>query len=82
MFNPNFKSLSDEQKYSYGIRLLKRGADLKEPTATRNLEILKTTIANIQFKTVLHFSLDDKDGNNDDNNDDNDVDNDDNDDDD
>ena len=75
MLNPNFKSLSDEEKYSNGIRLLKRGADLKEPTATHNLEILKTTIANIQFKPVLHFSLDD-------NNYDNDVDNDDNDDDD
>jgi TPR repeat protein len=85
MFNPNFKSLSDEQKYSYGIRLLKRGADLKEPTATRNLEILKTTIANIQFKPVLHFSLydnnDDENDNNEDENDKNDDDNDDDDDD-
>ena len=59
MLNPNFESLPDEKKYSEGVRLLKRGADLKEPTATQNLEILKTTIANIQFKSARHSSLDD-----------------------
>ena len=50
MFNPNFKSLSDEKKYSQGIYFLKRGADLKEPKAIKNLEILQTTIASIQFE--------------------------------
>jgi TPR repeat protein len=50
MFNPNFKSLSDEKKYSQGIYFLKKGADLKEPKAIKNLEILQTTIASIQFE--------------------------------
>ena len=59
MLNPNFESLPDEKKYSEGIRFLKRGADLKEPTAIKNLEILQTTIANIQFKSARHSSLDD-----------------------
>ena len=59
MINPNFESLPDEKRYSEGIRFLKRGADLKEPTAIKNLEILQTTIANIQFKSARHSSLDD-----------------------
>ena len=50
MFNPNFKSLSDEKKYSQGIYFLKKGASLKEPKAIKNLEILQTTIASIQFE--------------------------------
>ena len=75
MLNPNFESLPDEKKYSEGVRFLKRGADLKEPTATQNLEILKTTIANIQFKSARHSSLDDdKDDDKDDDEDDDDKD--------
>ena len=50
MFNPNFKFLSDEKKYSEGIYFLKKGAALKEPNAIKNLEILQTTIASIQFE--------------------------------
>ena len=52
MFNPNFKSLSDEKKYSEGIYFLKKGASLKEPNAIKNLEILQTTIGSIQFEKM------------------------------
>ena len=52
MFNPNFKSLSDEKKYSEGIYFLKKGASLKEPNAIKNLEILQTTIGSIQFERM------------------------------
>ena len=52
MFNPNFKSLSDEKKYSEGIYFLKKGAALKEPNAIKNLEILQTTIGSIQFEKM------------------------------